>query len=136
MDESVKKYWTGPLQPPRLSSTPREAQGDAAGQTLRITVTSEARLSEALRERVERRVLLALSRFGPRVLRITVRLAEPVNALGGIDQRCRMRAWLTEGEGIQAEALNGGIEAVVTRAAAQIAKRVDSALIGGRTRSR
>ena len=90
----------------------------------------DAGLSQALRGKVVRRVLLALSRFGPRVRKVTVHLAEPVNLLGGVDQRCRMRAWLQESDGIHAEAINGGIEAVVARAAAQLAKRVDSALDG------
>jgi hypothetical protein len=89
------------------------------------------RLSTALRGRVVRRVLLALSRFGPRVTRVSVRLAEPANALGGVDQRCPMRAWLHDSDGIRAEAINGGFEAAVTRAAGQLAKRVDLSQDGG-----
>ena len=86
--------------------------------------------SEALRGKVVRSVLLALSRFGPRVRKVTVRLAEPANPLGGVDQSCRMRAWLQESD-IRSEAINGRIEAAVARAAAQLAKRVDAALDGG-----
>ena len=86
--------------------------------------------SEVLRGKVVRSVLLALSRFGPRVRKVTVRLAQPANPLGGVDQRCRMRAWLEESV-IRSEAINGGIEAAVARAAAQLAKRVDAALDGG-----
>ena len=88
-------------------------------------------LSEGLRGKVVRRVLLALSRFGPRVRKVTVRLSEPVNPLGGVDQRCRMRAWLEQSDGIHADAINGGFEPAVARAAKQLAKRVDSALDGG-----
>jgi hypothetical protein len=62
---------------------------------------------------------------------VTVHLAEPVNLLGGVDQRCRMRARLRESDDIHAEAINGGIEAAVARAAARLAKRVDFALEGG-----
>jgi ribosome-associated translation inhibitor RaiA len=99
---------------------------------LRIDVTGiDVGLSEALRGKVERRVLLALSRFGPRVRKVTVCLAEPANLLGGVDQRCQMRAWLLESGDIRAEAINGGFEAAVARAAAQLAQRVDSALDGG-----
>lgn len=99
---------------------------------MKIDVTgADVGLSAVLRGRVVRRVLLALSRFGPRVRKVTVRLAEPVNPLGGVDQRCRMRARLQESGDIHAEALNGGIEAAVARAAAQLAKRLDSALDGG-----
>lgn len=89
---------------------------------------ADGSLSEALRGRVVRRVLLALSRFGPRVAKVTVRLAEPVNPLGGVDQRCRMRAWLPLSDDIHVEAINGGFEGAVARAAKQLAKRVDSAL--------
>jgi ribosome-associated translation inhibitor RaiA len=99
---------------------------------LKIDVTGvDVSLSEAQRAKVVRRVLLALSRFGPRLRRVTVRLAEPVNPLGGVDQRCRMRAWLPGSDGIHAEAINGRMEAAVARAAAQLAKRADSALLGG-----
>ena len=87
-------------------------------------------LSEALRGKVVRRVLLALSRFGPRVRKVTVRLSAPLNPLGGVDQRCRMRAWLEQSDGIHAEAINGGFEAAVARAAKQVAKRMDFALDG------
>jgi hypothetical protein len=98
---------------------------------LKIDVTrDEVDLTELLRWKVVRRVLLALSRFGPRLSKVTVRLAEPPNPLGGVDQRCRMRAWLHGTDGIHAEAINGGFEAAVTRAAAQLAKRVDFALDG------
>jgi hypothetical protein len=88
-------------------------------------------LSEVLRGKVVRHVLLALSRFGPRVRRVKVSLTEPPNPLGGIDQLCQMRAWLLESDDIRAEAINGGVETAVARAAAQLAKRVDAALVDG-----
>lgn len=91
----------------------------------------EAALTEALRGKVVRRVLLALSRFSPRLERVTVSLAEPANPLGGVDQRCRMRAWIGGHDGLRAEAINGGFDAAVARAAAQLAKRVALALDGG-----
>jgi hypothetical protein len=86
--------------------------------------------SEAVRGMAVRRVLLALSRFGGQVRRVTVRLAEPANPLGGVDQRCRMRAWLQASDDIHAEAINGRIEAAVARAAMRLAKRVGWALDG------
>jgi hypothetical protein len=98
---------------------------------MRIEVArDDVRLSAVLRAKVVRRVLLALSRFGPRVRKVTVRLAEPVNLLGGVDQRCQMRASLQESDDILAEVINGGFEAAVARAAAQLAKRVAFALDG------
>ena len=90
----------------------------------------DGNLSATLRTNVVRRVLLALSRFGPQVESVTVSLTEPVNALGGVDQRCRMRALLLKHEDILAEAINGGFESAVARASAQLASRVDVALDG------
>lgn len=99
---------------------------------MKILVTGvDGTVSDAVRGNVERRVLLALSRFAPRLEKVTVRLAEPENPLGGNDQRCRMRAWLVPStNGIRAEAINGTVDAVVTRAAARLAKRVASVLDG------
>ena len=83
-----------------------------AGWALRIEVTrDDVRLSDVLRANVVRRVLLALSRFGPRVRKVTVCLAEPVNLLGGVDQRCRMRASLRESDDIRVEVMSGDFEA-------------------------
>ena len=100
-----------------------------------IDVTSDVPVTDVLRERLVRRVLLALSRYGPRVRRLTVRLAEPVNPLGGVDQRCRIRAWLQDGDSIdaddiRAEALDGSFEEAVVRASAQLATRLGTVLNG------
>jgi hypothetical protein len=98
---------------------------------LKIDVTrGGVDISAVLRGMVVRRVLLSLSRFGPRLTKVTVRLSEPPNPLGGVDQRCRMRAWLQHRDGIRAEAINGGFESAVARATRQIAKRVSLALDG------
>jgi hypothetical protein len=76
-------------------------------------------------------VLLALSRYSSRVQRVTVRLTEPANPLGGIDQRCRMRAFIATGGDIRAEAIHGTVEAAVARAAGHLARRLALALKGG-----
>lgn len=88
-------------------------------------------VSELLRDKVVRRVLLTLSRFGPRVRSVTVCLAEPANPLGGFDQCCHMRARLQERDDIHVEAINGGFEAAVARAATQLAKCMDFTLHEG-----
>jgi hypothetical protein len=96
---------------------------------LRIDVTgAEPRQSVAVREMACRRVHLALSRFGGRVQRVTVRIARPANPLGGIDHRCRMRAWLQAAGDVRAEAINGKVEAAVGRAATRLATGVAWAL--------
>jgi len=91
-----------------------------SGAAARFTTTSRAD--------VVRRVLLAVSRFSPRLQKVTVHLAEPANGLGGVDQRCRMRAWLSSTDDVRAEAINGSVDTAVARAADQLAKRVASSL--------
>jgi hypothetical protein len=106
----------------------------ATGGPLRIDVTgAEPRQSVAVRAMAVRRVRLALSRFGGRVKRVTVRIAKPTNPLGGIDHRCRMRAWLQAAGDVQVEAINGKVEAAVGRAATRLATGVGWALDGGAT---
>lgn len=98
---------------------------------MRIEVTAvNLRLPDVQRGKLVRIVLLSLSRFAPRIRKVTVRLAQPANPLGGVDQRCRMRASLRESDHIRTEAIDGGIEAAVALAAARLAKRLDSALDG------
>jgi hypothetical protein len=104
---------------------------DAAGGALRIDVTgAEPRESAAVRAMVIRRVHFALSRFGVRVQRVTVRIARPINPLGGIDHRCRMRAWLQVDGDVRAEAINGKVDGAVGRAATRLATGVGWALEG------
>jgi hypothetical protein len=104
---------------------------DAAAEPVKIDVANTGlHLSAAQRVRVVRRVLLALSRFGPRVHKVSVRVAALPGALGGLDQRCRMRAWLQAGDGIGVEVINGRIEAAVGRAATRLAARVTCVLDG------
>jgi hypothetical protein len=98
---------------------------------LRIEVTSAGLvLTKALRGEVRRRVLLSLSRFGPGVRSVTARLAEPRNPLGGVDQRCRVRARLHSGLVLRAEAMNGVIEMALERSVAHLALLVAEALDG------
>jgi ribosome-associated translation inhibitor RaiA len=99
---------------------------------LRITVTSTGPVvTEALKVEVRRRVLLALSRFGQEVRDVTVRLAEPRNPLGGVDQRCRLRAVLSSGPVLRAEAVNGELETALGRSAGRLARLVAEELDGG-----
>ena len=88
-------------------------------------------LTKALRGEVRRRVLLAMSRFGPEVHGVTASLAEAPNPLGGVDQRCRVRARLHSGLVLRAEAMNGRMETAVGRSAARLALRIAEALDGG-----
>ena len=88
-------------------------------------------LTKALRGEVRRRVLLALSRFGPEVHDVRAHLAEPRNPLGGVDRRCRVQARLQSGLVLRAEAINGQMKAAVGRSVAHLALLVAEALDGG-----
>ncbi len=102
-----------------------------SAKVLKIDVTvAGRRISKALRAMAVRRVLLALSRFGVQVRKVTVRMSRPANPLGGVDQSCRMRASLGASDDVCAEAINGRMEAAVARAAARLAKGVAWALDG------
>jgi hypothetical protein len=103
---------------------------------LTIDVTSAGLvLTKALRGEVRRRVLLAMSRFGPELHGVKASLAESRNPLGGLDQRCRLRASLRSGLLLRAEAINGQIETAVGRSVAHLALLVAEALDGGHGRN-
>jgi hypothetical protein len=102
---------------------------------LTIDVTSAGFvLTKALRGEVRRRLLLAMSRFEPEIHSVTARLAEAPSPLGGVDQRCRVRARLRSGLVLRAEAMNGLIGTAVGRSVAHLALLVTEALDGGRHR--
>jgi hypothetical protein len=99
---------------------------------LRIDVTHAGLvLTKAKRAEVRRRVLLAMSRFGREVHGVTAHLGESHNPLGGVDQRCRVRARLRSGLVLRAEAMSGVIETAVGRSVAHLALHVAAALDGG-----
>jgi hypothetical protein len=92
---------------------------------LRIAVTSAGLvLTDVVEDEVRRRVLLAVSRFGKEVKGVTVRLTVAKNPLGGVDRRCRLRARLTAGKALSAEAVNGALLTAVGRSAARLARLV------------
>ena len=93
-------------------------------------------LTKAQRGEVRRRVLLAMSRFGPEVHGVTARLGESHNPLGGVDQRCRVRARMQSGRVLRVESIGGKIDAAVTRSAARLALLVAAALDDVATRRR
>jgi hypothetical protein len=83
-------------------------------------------VGDDLRRSVERSLLYALSRFGPGVERVSVHLSDVANPMGGVDRRCRMRAYLRRHQSIRVETMDGpqGIDRAVTR----LAERVEWAL--------
>ena len=96
---------------------------------MRIDVTGTGFvLTKAHRVEVRRRVLLEMSRFGQEVQGVTARLGQLNSPLGGVDQRCRVRARLRSGPVLRAEAIDGQIEIAVGRSATRLGKLVATAL--------
>lgn len=105
----------------------KEAPSDAVGEVerLRVDVRGDGvGVSQVLRGKVVRRVVLALGRFGKRVRQVTVRMAEPANRQAGVERRCRMRAWLKGGGDVAAEAIDSGFETAAVRALVQLEQRL------------
>jgi hypothetical protein len=61
---------------------------------------------------------------------VAVRLSDVANPLGGVDQRCRMRAWLTGKKNVRVETMDGPL--AIDRAVGRLAERVGWALVDGR----
>ena len=81
-------------------------------------------ISDALRTHIERRLHFALSRFGARILHVTVRLEDVNGPLGGIDKQCRMVVALSGAGHVQAEVLDSECVSAVDRAADRIQRVV------------
>ena len=102
-----------------------------SGATLRVDVVGVGfEISDELHRHVERRVSYALGRFGPWVERVTVRLSNTANPLGGVDQHCRMRAWLRRRRIVGVRTVDGS--SAIDRAVARLARRVEWTLVDGR----
>jgi hypothetical protein len=128
MPGTAKKYWIRRLLRLRLQvPSHEESPGDVAAGAVRIDITNLG-LPGVAREACERRVLLALSRFGPQLPRLAVALTETRNPLGGVDRRCRITARLRDGGDVRGEAVDETFESAVARAAIQLAQRLDARL--------
>lgn len=79
-----------------------------------------------VRERVERRLGFALARFGDRVGRVAVRLADVNGLRGGVDKRCRIVADIpgTGSNPVVVEENGEDVNAVIDRAAERIGRAV------------
>lgn len=81
-------------------------------------------VDEALRAHVDRRLRFALSRFGERVVRVTVRFEDANGARGGVDKQCRIDVALRPSGSILVEDIDADLHAVVDRAADRAARAV------------
>jgi ribosome-associated translation inhibitor RaiA len=104
---------------------------------VRIDVTGAGMaMTKARRDRVRRRVLLAMSRFDRHVLSLRARLGRSRTSLGGTDVHCRVGARLRSGRKLEAEAIDGQVEAAVGRCSTRLALLIAAALDGDTPRSR
>jgi putative sigma-54 modulation protein len=69
-----------------------------------------------LRERVERRLLFAVGRFGDRVHGVSVRLVDANGPRGGVDKACRVRARVRPLGSVTVEERDTEIGAAIDRA--------------------
>ncbi|ACY15498.1 HPF/RaiA family ribosome-associated protein [Haliangium ochraceum] len=101
--------------------------------------TQKLEVSDGLRELVRRRLRFAMDRFGDRVQRVTVRLADLNGPRGGVDKHCRISV-VTRSQGVVVvEGTDESLPAVVTRAierAVRALKRANARLKPSRRRLR
>jgi putative sigma-54 modulation protein len=91
---------------------------------MKIDIRSRGKLPDHLRAHVERRVRFALGRFGHRIQRVTVSVADVNGPRGGVDLRCRVIADLGSLGRLTAEWADNSLTAAVDRAADRIARSV------------
>lgn len=79
-------------------------------------------LTPGLRAHVERRLEFALDRFGDRILRARVTLADVNGRRGGEDKRCRVEVRLRGGGVVQATVLDRDAYAAIAAAAHRVGR--------------
>jgi putative sigma-54 modulation protein len=77
-----------------------------------------------LRERVERRLLFAVGRFGDRVHGVSVRLLDANGPRGGVDKACRVRAHMRPTGSVVVEERDPELHAAIDRAMDRIGRSV------------
>jgi len=90
------------------------------------------KVTGALREHVIRRLRFAVSRFGPRLRRIEVRLDDVNGPRGGIDKRCRVAVGVRSGSAIVVEEADADMYAAISRAADRTGRAVARRIERGR----
>jgi ribosomal subunit interface protein len=96
--------------------------------------SKDIKVGSDFRAVVERRLRFALGRFGSRVARVTVHLADVNGPRGAPDKRCRIVVRLPPGQ-IAAEDTNTDLRAALDRATDRIEQAVDRELERRRDRS-
>jgi ribosomal subunit interface protein len=89
---------------------------DIRGQHIEVT--------EALRTHAAHRLQFVLSRFGPRIAQVAVRLTDLNGPRGGKDKQCRMIAEMPRGGKVIVEDIDADLYAVITQAADRLGRAV------------
>ena len=92
---------------------------------MKLIITGEkVKLDEALREHIERRVYFALSRFSPRVARVSVTVEDVNRPRGGIGKRCRILVKLDRMDEVRVASTDAEIYDAVAAAAGRLGRSV------------
>lgn len=86
--------------------------------------TKGVKLEPGLRDHIERRLTFALSRFGSRILKVAVYLADTNGPKGGIDKSCQIVVRLRGVSDVIAEVVDADWPVAVDRATARIGHNV------------
>lgn len=81
-------------------------------------------VDEALRAHVNRRLRFALSRFGERIAKVTVRFEDANGDRGGVDKQCQIDVALRPAGNVLIEDIDADLRTVVDRAANRAARAV------------
>jgi putative sigma-54 modulation protein len=108
-----------------LTSQNGKTKGSAVQSS--ITVTN-VELDETLRQFIERRVQFALSRFGPRIRRVSIGLTKEIRPTGGTDSSCQIVVTLERSEHEVIEVHGLDMQSAVTHALERASRSVQRKL--------
>ncbi len=103
------------------------SRNEALAMKLKISGKS-MKLDDTIKEHIERRVYFALSRFSPRIARVSVTIEDVNGTRGGIDKRCRILVKLNGLEEFSAASTEAKVHAAVAAAASRIGRTVQRKL--------
>jgi ribosomal subunit interface protein len=104
---------------------------------MKLTLSSKnMKLSEALREHIEHRLYFALSRFSPKIARVSVRVEDINGPRGGVDKQCKIVVKLDRLGELSVEATDAEVYAAVDSAADRVGRTVRRELERRRTMRR
>lgn len=102
--------------------------------TLKLSIRSNLiELTDDLREIVERRVYFALSRFSPRIDRVSILLEDVSESRGGVVQQCRIVIKPQRGDELTVTATDADLQAAIAFAAERAGRVVQRDLERRRT---